>query len=162
MENLHLSPQFRVFFAIQQAVLLQKNTDPHLQIYARTSLPEALKLRGSFTSFVLLLSSFMHLGARSYQEGQLQKLIFVTTDLLEQKIILKITAGGSFWRPDTEAVLNEAAQLPSETRQQLSESIRAVQQDFRGSFELINFPQRGTQVILSFPTQIGSQSHGTS
>ena len=162
MENFHHSPQFRVFFAVQQAVLLQKSTDQRLQIYARTSLPETLKLRGSFTGFVLLLSSFIQLSARSYQDSQLQKLVFVTTDLIEQKIILKITAGGSFWRPATDAVLNDAAQLPSETRQLLSESIRVVQQDFLGNFELVSFPQRGTQVILTFPTQIGNQSHGTS
>lgn len=162
MENLLHTPQFRIFFAIQQAVLLQKNLDLKLQIYVRTSVPETLRIPGSFSSFVLLLSSFIQLSARSYQETQLQRLVFITTDLLNQKIIMRITAGGSLLQSSANAVLNDSPQFPGETQQLLSESIKIVQHDFHGSFELVNFPQRGMQVVVTLPTQIGTQSRGRS
>lgn len=161
MKNQLATPQFRIFFAIQQAVLLQKNLDTRLQIYVRTSLPETLKLSGSFSAFVLLLSSFLQLSARSYDQKQ-QKLVFVTTDLINQNIILKITAGGSLLQAKTNLALNENLVIADETKQQLSESIQAVQRSFRGNFELISFPDRGSQIIVTLPTQTDSQNHDRS
>lgn len=119
-------------------------------------------LRGSFTAFVLLLSSFLQLSARSYQEGQQQKLIFVTTDLVASKICLKITAGGSFLSTATPTLLSDASTQQLESQQLLTESIQSVKRDFRGSFELLHFPERGSQIILWLPTQNDTRNHGRS
>lgn len=158
MEQLQ-HPQFRVFFAVQQAVLWQKSLNPTLQIFCRGSIPQELKLGGSFSSFVVVLRNLIQLALRTYTGSAAQRLVFITTDVTDSQLVVRITAGGGGFKFGTSEAISESSQAQPHL---LTESIRLIETQFSGHFELKTFSQRGVQAIIKLPTQTDNQNHDRS
>ncbi|HCC84112.1 MAG TPA: hypothetical protein DEP87_00270 [Candidatus Pacebacteria bacterium] len=151
---------FRVYFALQQAVLLEKSRGAQNQIFCRLSIPEELQISGSFTSFVSLLSQLIGLGIHSYCPNVHQKLVFVTADWRATELTIRITDGGSGLRYQTSIQMSDGGNKNGAIRPQLIllQAERLIHRNFHGSLSLRSFSNRGTQVTLKLPVPSDSQN----
>lgn len=153
------SPSFRIYFALQQAVLLEKARTTQAQIFSRFSLPAELRLTGSFTQFVTLVSRLIKLSLDSYPATSPNRLVFVTADYLAEQLTLRITDGGSGLRYQTGQMLGDKTHDQRPTSQRaLAEAELITQSAFHGQLFVRSFPQRGTQVTLQLPIPTYNQN----
>jgi hypothetical protein len=158
------SPQFRVYFALQQAVLLEKARTTQAQVFSRFSLPQELRLAGSFTLFVTLLSQLIRLGLNSYPVTAANRLVFVTADYLADQLTIRITDGGSGLRYQTTSRLGDTVTDHTRLTPQriLTEAELITRGSFHGQLSIRSFQHRGTQLTLELPVPTDSQIPGRS
>lgn len=154
------SPQFRIYFALQQAVLLEKARTTQAQIFSRFSVPKELHLTGSFTKFVSLVSQLIRLSLNSYPVTVANRLTFVTADYLANQLTIKITDGGSGLRYQTVHMLSDKTTDQGQFKPQrvLAEAELMTHSAFQGQLFVSSFPQRGTQVTLHLPVPTYTQT----
>jgi len=156
-------PQFRIYFALQQAVVLAKARTTQAQVFSRFSIPSELRLRGSFTQFVTLIGQLIKLSISSYQQTAAHRLVFVTADYLVNQLTIRVTDGGSGLRYQTGKLLGDKTLHSHSTPQRiLAETELTVRSVFRGQLLVKTFPQRGTQVTIQLPVPTYTQTPDTS
>jgi len=159
----HLSaPSFRIYFALQQVILLEKARFTQGQIFARYSIPTELRLFGSFSGFTSLVSSLIRQGLNSYPVASANRLVFVTADYSANELTVRITDGGSGLRYQTKSYLRESSQYLPDQIKSLNQLEKTMKYQFRGEITIHNFTTRGTQVTLKFPVPSDSQTRDKS
>lgn len=148
---------FRVFFALQHVVLLEKSRISQGQIFARLDIPTELRLRGRFSLFVSLLSSLIRQGLASYPAASANRLVFVTADYASRQLTLRITDGGSGLRYQNRLHLNDSTVTSVSLFKSLSQLEKLINTNFSGQIEIHNFTKRGTQVTIKLPAPTDSQ-----
>lgn len=143
-------PNFRVYFGLQQTILMEKARMQFGQIFSRIDIPSELRLFGKFSIFTSLLTTLIRQSLASYPANRPNRLVFITADYQTPELTVRITDGGSGLRYQNRQMLRDIAASSIESKS-LSQLEKLIKINFKGQVEIHNFAHKGTQVTLKFP-----------
>lgn len=150
IQELLEQPNFRVYFGLQQTVLMEKARTQFGQIFTRFDIPIELRLFGKFSLFTNLITTLIRQSLASYPVASANRLVFVTADYFQAYLTIRITDGGSGLRYQNRQLLRDSSATNNEVKS-LSQLERLVKTYFQGEVEIHTFASRGTQVTLKLP-----------
>jgi phosphoglycerate-specific signal transduction histidine kinase len=156
------SPTFRIYFALQQAILLSKAQTQPAQIFSRISMPTELFCTGSFSLFVQVLTQLIFKGLQAYGLTNTNKLVFVTADYQLPYLRIKITDGGSALRYQVSGKLLRDTTLPIGHYRSFTTLTAVIKHKFNGELTARSFGSKGTQVTIELPVPSDTQNHDKS
>jgi|GEM_PF-6560470 len=156
-----VKPSFRIFFALQQVILMEKARVQFGQIFSRIDIPAELRLFGKFSIFTDLLATLIRQGLASYPAQSTNRLVFITADFQAPELTVRVTDGGSGLRYQNRHLLRDIAATSTNSKS-LPQLEKLIKTNFNGQVEIHNFAHKGTQVTLKFPAPNYNQSLGKS
>lgn len=153
-------PNFRIYFALQQVVLMEKARISQGQIFARFDIPTELRLVGKFSIFVDLFTTLIRQSLTSYPMTAVNRLVFITADHQNNQLTLRVTDGGSGLRYQNRQLLRETSNYLTTNFKSLAQLEKILWINFKGKIELHNFATKGTQATITLPAPICNQNLG--